>query len=115
MVKRLKKYGLPTQLILGIAGGTLLATAQTRAREEPRCGCGPGRSLEVGLVSYDQNSRRETITRVEAETARPGNRCGAVWIGSTEIHPVGGPYEFHLERSHGMERRIHECEYPAER
>jgi hypothetical protein len=32
-----------------------------------------------------------------------------IWIGSTEIHPEGTPYEFYLERSPVRERRFEGC------
>jgi hypothetical protein len=98
-----------------LAGGRQWINAQTSTEQPARCTCENGQSLEVGAVSYREDSGRETITRVEAEGGTSGNRCRALWVGSTEIRTVGTPYEFHLERTRLKERRIDQCEYASER
>ncbi|MCU1261508.1 MAG: hypothetical protein JWO80_4393 [Bryobacterales bacterium] len=116
MAKKLR-ISLPyvrLMVTIGI-GGALSTTAQTVTEGGPRCTCVDGRNVQAGVVSYNQNSDRETITRVEPELSNPAGRCGAVWIGSTEIRPIGTPYDFHLERTAVRERRIYGCDYPTER
>jgi hypothetical protein len=116
MAKGLRQRRISIGLVLAfLVGGRRLTIAQTLAEQGPRCTCGDGRSLEAGVVSYSQNSGRETITRIETEAGTSGNRCRALWLGSTEIRPVGTPYQFHLERTALKERRIDECDYPSER
>jgi hypothetical protein len=98
-----------TRLILAaLAGAGTMTTGQTVA-EKNRCTCGDGRGLESGMVSYNQGSDRDTITRIDSEMSSPGRRCKALWIGSTEIRAIGTPYEFHLERTPLKERRIYAC------
>ena len=116
MAKRLRQSRIPAALFLGfLAGGGPWLTAQTSRKEPARCTCGNGQSLEVGAVSYREESGRETIKRIEADAGNSGDQCRALWVGSTEIRPVGTPYEFHLERTRLKERRIDVCDYAAER
>jgi hypothetical protein len=104
-----------TLILIFSAVGRRLTNAQTVPQQRMRCTCKDGQSLEAGAVSYSEDSGRETITRVEAETGSLGNRCRALWIGSTEIRPVGTPYQFHLERTPLKERRMDGCDYARER
>lgn len=115
MDKRIVHRRVLTDLIVITIGGILASTAQTTTKGASQCTCRDGRGLEAGFVSYDQNSRRETITRVEAETSRAGSRCRIIWIDITEIRPVGAPFEFYLERTPLKEQRIYGCDYPTER
>jgi hypothetical protein len=97
----------------GVTGGGLLVSAEAVTGDGLHCTCEDGRTVEAGAVSYNQNSDRETIVRIEAEgTLR---RCRALWIGTTEIRPTGSPYDFHLERTAKRERHIYGCDYAAER
>ena len=89
-------------------------TAQTVPEDGLHCTCADGRNVQAGMVSYDQNSDRETIIRIEPEVSSPTGRCRAVWIRSTEIRPIGTPYVFHLERTAIRERRVYGCDYPTE-
>jgi hypothetical protein len=125
MHKGLRKCCILAGLTLAAHPGTkTLATAQsTTARRamppsitkvESRCTCSDGRSLEAGVVSYKQNSDRETISRIEMEMSSHGSRCRALWIGSTEIRPVGTPYQFRLERTALKEQRVYGCDYPTQ-
>jgi hypothetical protein len=102
-------------ILASLASGVRLITAQTLTEGKPRCTCSDGRSLEAGVVSYNQNSGRETITRIDAEASSPGIRCKDLWLRSTEIRTIGTPYQFHLERTALAERRIYGCDYPTER
>jgi hypothetical protein len=116
MAKELRKSRIFAGLIAGIAiGGGLSTTAQSVTEDGLRCTCADGRNVQAGVVSYNQNSVRETITRIEAEAGSPAGRCRALWIGSAEIRPIGTPYDFHLERTAIRERRIYGCDYPTER
>ena len=116
MAQRLRQYRIFAVIMLAfLDGGRQWIIAQTFTEQETRCTCRDGRILEAGVVSYSQDSGRETVTRIEVETGRPGNRCRALWLGSTEIRPIGTPYQFHLERRAVKEQRIRECEYPLER
>jgi len=116
MAKALRQFRIFIALMLTFfAVGRPLINAQTLTEPGARCTCRDGQSLEAGVVSYSENSGRETITRVEAEAGGSGNRCRALWIGSTEVRPVGTPYQFHLERTPLKERRLDGCDYPGER
>jgi hypothetical protein len=116
MANVLRQYRLWIALMVTfLAGSGRSIKAQTTTQQLTRCTCRNGQRLEVGEVSYSEQSGRETITRVEAEAGNSGNRCRALWIGSTEIGTAGTPYEFHLERTRLKERRIDECEYASER
>jgi len=99
---------------LAICGG-LLISAQIRAEQEPACTCRDGRSVEAGVVSYSRNSDRESVVRVEADVSRPHRPCRAIWIGRTEIHPTGTPYQFHLLRMTLQEKRFDGCNYAVDR
>jgi hypothetical protein len=115
MAKGLRSGPLFTALMLALLAGAPRSNAQPSTQQRTRCTCRNGQSLEVGAVSYSEHSGRETITRVEPDAAspanpNPANRCRALWVGSTEIQPVGTPYEFHLERTRAKERRIDSCE-----
>jgi hypothetical protein len=114
MAKELRRRRTFAALIAStaIAAG-LPANAQTATEEGLGCTCADGRAVQAGVVSYNQNSDREMIARVEPGS--PAGRCRALWIGSTEIRPVGTPYDFHLERRAMRERRIYGCDYPTER
>jgi hypothetical protein len=116
MAKELRRRRIFAALIVGtaIAGG-LPATAQTVTDDGLHCTCADGRNVQAGVVSYKQNSDRETIARIEPDVSSPAGRCRALWIGSTEIRPIGTPYDFHLERTAMRERRIYGCDYPTER
>src|SRR5216683_1288174 len=100
--------------IVAICGG-LLTSAQIRAEQEPACTCRDGRSVETGVVSYSRNSDRESVLRVEADVSRPHRPCRAIWIGRTEIHPTGTPYQFHLLRMNLQEKRLDGCNYAVDR
>jgi hypothetical protein len=100
--------------VAALAGGGVLNPAQTMAEEKLRCTCSDGRSLETGLVSYNRNSHHETIIRIEADGNSPQGRCRAIWIGSTEIHPRGTPYQFHLERMTLREQPFYGCNYSTD-
>ena len=116
MAKRLRQYRILAALVSGfLVGGGPWLTAQTSRNEPARCTCGNGRSLEVGAISYREESGRETIKRIEAEAGNSEDQCRVLWVGSTKIRPVGTPYEFHLERTRLKERRIDGCDYAAER
>jgi hypothetical protein len=115
MAKELRRSRIFAALIVGIAiGGGLPVTAQT-VTDGFHCTCADGRNVQAGVVSYNQNSDRETIARIEPEGSSPAGRCRALWIGSTEIRPIGTPYDFHLKRTTMRERRIYGCDYPTER
>jgi hypothetical protein len=105
---------LGLSLFAVICGG-LPACAQVRAEQEPPCTCRDGRSVEAGVVSYSRNSDRESVLRVEADASSPHRPCRAVWIGRTEIHPTGTPYQFHLQRMNLREKRFNGCDYPVDR
>src|SRR5882672_7030690 len=115
MARELKRIRILAALIAGIAGGGLPAAAQTVTDDGLRCTCADGRSIQAGAVSYDQNSDRETIARIEPEGSSSAGRCRALWIGSTEIRPMGTPYDFHLKRTAMREKQIYGCDYPTER
>ena len=115
MVKRLKQCGTGITLMLAfLAGGQRLANAQSSTPQAARCSCRDGQSLETGMVSYSEDSSRETIIRVEAAD-RSGGQCRALWLGSTEVRPAGTPYQFHLERTPPKEKRIDGCGYAGAR
>jgi hypothetical protein len=115
MVKRLKQCGTGITLMLAFfAGGQRMANGQSSIPQAARCSCRDGQSLETGMVSYSEDSGRETIIRMEAAD-RSGNQCRALWLGSTEIRPAGTPYQFHLERTPLKERRIDGCGYAGDR
>ncbi len=95
-------------ILTALAGVAPVRTGQTIA-EANRCSCSDGRGLESGMVSYNQGSDRETITHIDSEMSSRGKRCRALWIGSTEIRPIGTPYRFHLERTPLKDRRIYSC------
>ena len=101
--------------VAAFAGGGLLSPAQTIAEEKLRCTCSDGRSLETGLVSYNRNSHYETIIRIEVDGNSPQSRCTAIWIESTEIHPRGTPYQFHLERMTLRGQPFYACNYSTDR
>jgi hypothetical protein len=115
MAKELmRRSRIVAAVIMGIAvAGGLPATAQIVTDNGLHCTCTDGRNVQAGVVSYNQNSDRETIARIEPGS--PAGQCRALWIGSTEIRPVGTPYDFHLERTAMRERRIYGCDYPTER
>ena len=116
MAKRMRQYRILIAVALGLlAGGGRWMRAQTSKEAPSRCTCGSGHSLDVGAVSYCEESGRETITRIEAEPGNSDNLCRALWVDNTEIRPVGTPYEFHLERMRLNERRIGGCEDGGER
>ena len=116
MAKGLKQFRIFIALMLTLlAVARRLTNAQTLTERGTRCICQDGQSVEAGVVSYSEDSRREMITRVEAEASNSGNRCRTLWLGSTEIRPVGTPYQFHLERTPLTERRLDGCDYPGER
>jgi hypothetical protein len=92
--------------------GSFLTSAQVR--EGPPCTCRDGRSVEAGMVSYSRDSGRESVLRVEADMSSPHRPCRAIWIGQTEVHPAGTPYEFHLQRMTLREKRFDGCNYPVE-
>jgi hypothetical protein len=116
MAKALRQCRTFTALMLTFVAVSLrLTNAQTLTEQGTRCTCQNGQNLEAGVVSYSKDSGREMITRVEAEASSSGNRCRALWLGSTEIRPVGTPYQFHLERTPLKERRLDGCDYPGER
>jgi hypothetical protein len=116
MAKRLRQCHIFIGLLLTFfLAGRRLTDAQTLKEQGTRCTCSDGQSLEAGVVSYSADSGRETITRVEAGAGSSANRCRALWLGRTEIRPVGTPYQFHLERTPLKERRLDGCDYPGER
>jgi hypothetical protein len=116
MVTGSRKPGMFAGLapVVAICGG-LLTSAQIRAEQEPACTCRDGRSVEAGVVSYSRNSDRESVLRVEADVSRPHRPCRAIWIGRTEIHPTGTPYQFHLLRMNLQEKRFDGCNYAIDR
>jgi hypothetical protein len=91
------------------------AHAQTVTDQGIRCTCRDGQTLEAGVVSYSEDSGREMITRVEADATGSGSLCRVLWLGSTEIRPVGTPYQFHLERTPVKERRLDGCDTAGQR
>jgi hypothetical protein len=101
--------------MVAFVGGRGLVFSQTLAEQAQHCTCKNGRSLEAGAVSYGQDSGRETIARIEAQEGGSENRCRALWLSSTEIRPVGTPYQFHLERVGLKQRRVDERDFPSER
>jgi hypothetical protein len=116
MVNRLRQYRILIALMLAfLAGGERCINAENPSEKASRCTCRNGQSLEVGEVSYREESGRETITRVETEAGQSEKWCRAVWVGSTEIRTTGTPYEFHLERTPLKERRTDGCEDAGER
>jgi hypothetical protein len=100
--------------VIAVVSAGQTAAAQVNGQTTLRCTCSDGRNLEAGVVSYYPNSDRETITRIEAEPVGSAARCKAIWIGMTEVRPVGNPYDFHLERTALKEKRIFGCDYPTE-
>jgi hypothetical protein len=62
------------------------------------CRCPGGAIFEAGLVNYKGNSEREIVTRIEVQEGDPELRCGAAWIGLSEVYAKGTPYSFHLQR-----------------
>jgi hypothetical protein len=116
MAEKLRSRWQAAVFIAGIAiAGALPGTAQSTVDNGPRCTCADGRNVQAGVVSYNLNSDRETIARIEAERSSHASQCKALWIGSTEIRPIGTPYDFHLERKAMRDRRIYGCDYPTER
>jgi hypothetical protein len=116
MAKRLRQYRISIAFTLAfLAGGARWINAQNPSEQGTRCTCRNGQSLEVGEVSYREESGRETITRVETDAGQSEKWCRAVWVGSTEIRTAGTPYEFHLERTPLKERRTDGCLDASER
>ncbi|HTF68663.1 MAG TPA: hypothetical protein VK638_38895 [Edaphobacter sp.] len=95
--------------LAALAVGALLTPLPAKAEADRLCTCSDGRSLEAGSVSYSRNSDRETITKIEVARNPSGNRCRAIWIGSTEIYPRGNPYRFYLTRKTLREKRLDGC------
>ena len=60
-------------------------------------------------MRYDENSDRETITRIEIERSGPEHHCAAVWIAFTEMRPNGTPFSFYLSRRQLREQREEGC------
>jgi hypothetical protein len=97
-----------------IFAALIVGDAKTATEDGRGCTCGDGRGVEPGMTSYNANSDREIITRIDRDAISPAGRCRAFWIGSTEIHPKGTSYDFHLERTAVKERRIDGCDYSTE-
>ena len=80
-----------------------------RGEDKAWCTCPGGGTVEPGAVRYDENSDRETVTRIKVEDGDSGRHCAAIWIGRTEIYPTGTPYSFHLKRRQWREQRADGC------
>ena len=99
--------------IAGITG-FLWQAAQGRAENNDVCTCPGGGAIERGAVRYEENSHRQTITKIETEGLGPYRHCSAVWISFTEVRPNGDPYSFFLKRTKLRDLREEGCgESPA--